>query len=312
MPVLVNVCTFSIYVLLGNELTATTAFTSLALFEVLQFPLTAFPRIVQAVLELQVSIKRLTHFFELPELEETLILENGTQADGPPAMYTKRLSLTGSTNVIDVQHASFRWSKKEADNVKEDMNTYNCFMRNFCGMDKREAEDKWWEDLRDADHSSIPLTLSDVNFHVPQGSLLCIVGRVGTGKTTLLNGLINECPTVSGKVTVAGKLAYCSQLPWIQNMTVRDNILCGESYDEERYAAAVEACDMSDDMRSFADGDETEIGERGINMSDPPRHPLCSRLRTVMASLFLRFLLLSSTLWTFWVRCAGLGGRSRG
>ena len=59
----------------------------------------------------------------------------------------------------------------------------------------------------------------------------------------------------------------CSQLPWIQNMTVRENILCGEAYEEERYAAAVEACDMYDDMHSFADGDETEIGERGINMS---------------------------------------------
>ena len=103
--------------------------------------------------------------------------------------------------------------------------------------------------------------LSDVNFCVPEGALLCIVGRVGSGKTTLLNGLINECPTVSGKVTVSGKMAYCSQLPWIQNMTVRENILCGEAYDQERYAAAVEACDMSDDMRSFADGDETEIGE---------------------------------------------------
>jgi ATP-binding cassette subfamily C (CFTR/MRP) protein 1 len=66
LPVFVNVATFTVYVLLGNELTATKAFTSLALFEVLQFPLTAFPRIVQAVLELQVSIKRLTHFFELP------------------------------------------------------------------------------------------------------------------------------------------------------------------------------------------------------------------------------------------------------
>ena len=50
-------------------------------------------------------------------------------------------------------------------------------------------------------------------------------------------------------------------------MTVRENILCGEAYEEERYAAAVEACDMYDDMHSFADGDETEIGERGINMS---------------------------------------------
>ncbi len=97
LPVFVNVATFTVYVLLGNELTATKAFTSLALFEVLQFPLTAFPRIVQAVLELQVSIKRLTHFFELPELEETLILENGTQTDsGPPTMYTKRLSPSGS------------------------------------------------------------------------------------------------------------------------------------------------------------------------------------------------------------------------
>ena len=88
-----------------------------------------------------------------------------------------------------------------------------------------------------------------------------VFGANGSGKTTLLNGLINECPTVSGKVTVSGKMAYCSQLPWIQNMTVRENILCGEAYDQERYAAAVEACDMSDDMRSFADGDETEIGE---------------------------------------------------
>lgn len=137
----------------------------------------------------------------------------------------------------------------------------------LCRQNKREAEDKWWEDLRGANDTSIPLALGNVNLSVPEGKLLCIVGRVGTGKTTLLNGLINECPTVSGKVTVSGKLAYCSQLPWIQNMTVRDNILGGESYDEERYTAAVDACDMRDDMQSFADGDETEIGERGINMS---------------------------------------------
>jgi len=269
MPVLVNVTTFAAYVILGNELTATKAFTSLALFEVLQFPLTAFPRIVQAVLELQVSVNRLTNFFQLPELEEVLILENGTQdADGPrDANYTKRLSTNGVKNVIDVQRADFRWTKKEEANNKEDEKIYNCFMKYFCGMNKREAEDKWWEDLRGVDHSSIPLALGNVNFSLPEGKLLCIVGRVGTGKTTLLNGLINECPTVAGKVTVSGKLAYCSQLPWIQNMTVRDNILCGESYDEDRYAAAVEACDMSDDMRSFADGDETEIGQRGINMS---------------------------------------------
>eukprot|EP01047_Picozoa_sp_COSAG01_P033242 COSAG01_NODE_2438_length_7692_cov_5.703016_3_plen_176_part_00 len=68
-PILVNIGTFTVYVLLGNELSATKAFTALALFEVLQFPITAFPRIVQACLELQVSINRLSRFFELPELQ---------------------------------------------------------------------------------------------------------------------------------------------------------------------------------------------------------------------------------------------------
>lgn len=263
LPVVVNVATFTVYVLLGNQLNATTAFTSLALFEVLQFPLTAFPRIIQAVLELQVSMRRLTHFFELPEMEETLVLENGVQVN-PECRYTKRLSAAGVTNVIDVQNAGFLWTKKEADNIKDDAKQFNCVLRHFCGMKKREAEDKWWEDLRNIDYSKHQLTLSGVSLAVPKGCLLCIVGRVGTGKTTLLNGLINECPTVSGKVAISGKVAYCSQLPWIQNMNVRDNILCGEPYDEERYASAIEACDMSDDLRSFADGDETEIGERGI------------------------------------------------
>ena len=267
MPVLVNVATFAVFVLLGHELTATKAFTSLALFEVLQFPLTAFPRIVQAVLELQVSVKRLTHFFELPELEETLVLENGTQADGPAQRYTKRLSTMGVKNVIETRNADFRWSRKQEGNMKDEAKQHNWCLRNFCGMNKRESEDKWWEDLRGSSGSDNPLSLSNVTLAVPEGSLLCIVGRVGTGKTTLLNGLINECPCVAGKVTVSGSLAYCSQLPWIQNMTVRQNILCGEAYEEERYAAAVEACDMYDDMHSFADGDETEIGERGINMS---------------------------------------------
>ena len=199
------------------------------------------------------------------------------QPDREPTNYTRKLSTAlGAANAIDVCGADFRWSRAAGENNKGAGAQPNCFLRFFCGVQRKEDEDRWWEDIDRGGESqnsnacrsgAIPPSLANVDMAIPQGSLVCIMGRVGMGKSTLLNGLINEAPCVRGKVTVAGSIAYCSQLPWIQNMTVRDNILCGQGFDAVKYERAVSVCDMKDDMRAFADGDQTEIGERGINLS---------------------------------------------
>ncbi|KAF9448313.1 ABC protein [Macrolepiota fuliginosa MF-IS2] len=112
-----------------------------------------------------------------------------------------------------------------------------------------------------------PFQVQDITMQVKRGSLTAVVGRVGSGKSSLLQGLIGEVRMLSGKVTFGGELAYCPQVAWIQNATLRENILFGRPYDEERYWKVIDDSCLLPDLRLLADGDLTEIGEKGINLS---------------------------------------------
>ncbi|KAI8910190.1 P-loop containing nucleoside triphosphate hydrolase protein [Gorgonomyces haynaldii] len=109
--------------------------------------------------------------------------------------------------------------------------------------------------------------LTNINISIPKGKLVAIVGAVGSGKSTLLNSLIGETKKLSGKVSFSGKVGYAAQQAWIQNATVKDNILFGLPYERTRYLRAIRACCLEKDLEVLADGDMTQIGERGINLS---------------------------------------------
>ncbi|KXN81322.1 Multidrug resistance-associated protein 1 [Leucoagaricus sp. SymC.cos] len=123
-----------------------------------------------------------------------------------------------------------------------------------------------WEETQ-GEGSAKPFQVQDITMQVKRGSLMAIVGRVGSGKSSLLQGLIGEMRKVSGKVTFGGELAYCPQVAWIQNATLRENILFGRPFDEERYWKVIDDACLLPDLRLLADGDLTEIGEKGINLS---------------------------------------------
>ncbi|ODM88268.1 Multidrug resistance-associated protein 1 [Orchesella cincta] len=110
-------------------------------------------------------------------------------------------------------------------------------------------------------------TLKDINFQVKDGELCGIVGPVGAGKSSLLSVLLNELIKTSGRVNTRGTLAYVAQQAWIQNATVRDNILFGKPYDPVKYMKVIEACALKPDLEILPAGDKTEIGEKGINLS---------------------------------------------
>lgn len=109
--------------------------------------------------------------------------------------------------------------------------------------------------------------LSNVTLSAANGELVCITGRVGSGKTAILKSLCGELHVLSGSVEVSGRLAYCSQQPWLQNTTVRANIIFGREFDPLWYSQVLQACDLSKDIESFPSKDQTEIGERGIMIS---------------------------------------------
>ncbi|KAK9475108.1 P-loop containing nucleoside triphosphate hydrolase protein [Dipodascopsis tothii] len=109
--------------------------------------------------------------------------------------------------------------------------------------------------------------LAGVSFDARVRDFVCIVGRVGSGKSALLQALLGDIVKVRGDVFVRGHVAYCAQNPWIMNGTVKDNILFGKRFDAEFYQQTVAACALVDDFAVLPDGDETVVGEKGITLS---------------------------------------------
>ncbi|RDB26210.1 Multidrug resistance-associated protein 1 [Hypsizygus marmoreus] len=112
-----------------------------------------------------------------------------------------------------------------------------------------------------------PFKIRDLSMMVPRGSLVAIVGRVGSGKSSLLQGLIGEMRLTGGRFAFGGRVAYCPQSAWIQNATLRDNVLFGQPFEEDRYWRVIEDSCLLPDLQVLSDGDMTEIGEKGINLS---------------------------------------------
>eukprot|EP00058_Branchiostoma_floridae_P021695 XP_002607185.1 hypothetical protein BRAFLDRAFT_118636 [Branchiostoma floridae] len=109
--------------------------------------------------------------------------------------------------------------------------------------------------------------LKDISFAVPDGSLVAVVGQVGAGKSSLLSALLGEMEKQHGYVAVRGSTAFVPQQAWIQNATLRDNILFGKRLNNCQYKEVLEACALGPDLEMLPGGDMTEIGEKGINLS---------------------------------------------
>jgi ABC-type transport system involved in cytochrome bd biosynthesis fused ATPase/permease subunit len=119
----------------------------------------------------------------------------------------------------------------------------------------------------------------------PKHSLSLICGRLGSGKSLLLNGLLGEADLVAGQMdcprsqpnamasatsegwTVDNLVAYVPQQAWLQNASIRDNIVFSSPFDQQRYDKVLEACSLLPDLAIMEDGDQTEIGEKGLNLS---------------------------------------------
>ncbi|KAL4792353.1 P-loop containing nucleoside triphosphate hydrolase protein [Aspergillus venezuelensis] len=110
-------------------------------------------------------------------------------------------------------------------------------------------------------------SLENIDLSCRKGELNCIVGRVGSGKSSLLQALLGDLWKKDGEVVVRGRIAYVAQAAWVMNASVRENIVFGHRWDPQFYDLTVEACALLDDFKNLPDGDQTEVGERGISLS---------------------------------------------
>ncbi|CAJ1069814.1 multidrug resistance-associated protein 1-like [Xyrichtys novacula] len=112
-----------------------------------------------------------------------------------------------------------------------------------------------------------PPCLRRINVNVKTGLLVAVVGHVGSGKSSLLSAVLGEMEKRSGIVSVQGSVAYVPQQAWIQNTSLRENILFGGERKESWYYQVLEACALLPDLDLLSAGDNTEIGEKGLNLS---------------------------------------------
>ncbi|GMH62121.1 hypothetical protein TL16_g03408 [Triparma laevis f. inornata] len=200
VPLLVAVSTFTAYVASGKTLDVATALTSLALFEILRFPLFMLPNVINNLVEAKVSWENLLLKSQLSDAEHQIQTLKGNPSNPDPKL------------------------------------------------------------------SSL-LSLRRIHLHAPPGSLIAVVGPVGSGKSTLLNGILGECRSLTGSVSLPSHVSYVSQKSFIMNDTLRNNITFSKPYDPERYQDAIYKCALTHDLTVLPSGDQTEIGEKGINLS---------------------------------------------
>ncbi|KAJ3109242.1 hypothetical protein HDU96_007273 [Phlyctochytrium bullatum] len=134
--------------------------------------------------------------------------------------------------------------------------------------------------------------LKNINLTLNRGELVAVVCTVGCGKSSLLNAIVGEMKRTNGSVSFSGTMGYVPQTAWIQvifksfsiswlpeanrlvlnqNATLEQNITFGLHYDPVRYRKVIEACALESDLKVLPDGDQTSIGERGINLSGGQR-----------------------------------------
>jgi ABC-type multidrug transport system fused ATPase/permease subunit len=233
-PILLAAVSLAVYATTHGNLIPSVAFVSLSVFKALELTLSIIPELTTDGLDAWVSINRIDKYLRGAEIS----------------------NITKEADEISFDNATIAWPS-DADAANSD-----------------EATDRF--------------ILRNINATFPTGELSVISGKTGSGKSLMLAAILGEVDLLSGTISrprvppleerhdgkankdnwiISGAIAYVAQIPWIENATVKDNILFGLPYDGHRYKKTIEVCALTKDIEMLSDGEETEIGANGINLS---------------------------------------------
>lgn len=286
-PVIQPILVFLTYVRIQDApINPSTAFTTVALFNIMRFPFAFLPMGFLQFIQAKISVNRLRGYFDLPELQDNV------SSDLPPN--AEEGSPESQEGSITMRNASFGW-------VNPDVETGP-----LTGEKKKKKKggkkEKEKIDTESEEKESINTTiLDDLTCTIKSGELVAIVGEVGCGKSSFLSAVLGEMETINGSKVYMPRTnensdftSFCNQTPWVVNDTLKGNIIFGRSFDEKRYKEILKVCALVDDLAVLPAGDMTEIGERGINLSGGQKARVC--LARAMYSKNTKVLLLDDPL----------------
>ncbi|XP_073340805.1 ATP-binding cassette sub-family C member 5 [Pagrus major] len=281
--VIASVATFSTHLLLGYDLTAAQAFTVVTVFNAMTFALKVTPFSVKSLSEASVAMERFKSLFLLPEVDSVRALPGDPQVaveicgaslaweGGGQSAQPSPCVRTAGRHRRHRDKCSDRAVLREEEEEQEEEVT-GSLLRGGGGLASgQEEEGGEWEACPPLPPQRLQSTLHCINMSVQQGKLVGVCGSVGSGKTSLISAILGQMTLLQGSVAVRGRLAYVAQQAWILNATLRENILFGQEYQEDRYQSVLSACCLRPDLVRLPNADLTEIGERGANLSGGQR-----------------------------------------
>jgi ABC-type multidrug transport system fused ATPase/permease subunit len=249
--------TFTVYTLVaGNSLTAATAFTGLTLLQQVADLLQMMPYDLTQILQARIALNRIKSFLDEEELERFKIGNEGgaTEFTYESDSDSSAESLEKIDPFIGFRKATFSFYSKTGNDGGSNNNSP-------IAIAASEAGD-----------GTFSLRSLDIHFKIGQVNVIC--GPTGSGKSALCMALLGEMRRMSGTSFLNGPqqpivrgVAFAAQTSWLLNATIKNNILMGAKFDAERYSAVLEACALVRDLQTLEGGDETEIGEKGVNVS---------------------------------------------
>jgi len=273
MPILSTIVVFFAYTkIFHHTMSASVIFTTLALMNIMRTASNYFPQEVICFLRTVVALRRISSFLDEGEIKRdttvTKITTGKSKAiagDAPP--------------VIGFVNASYIWPNKENNKVAAKTAKKESLFKKITAKFSRTPK-VVVEPTEEADALQERFQLKNISADFPVGQFSVIVGPTGSGKSALLLALLGELELLEGAMflprldygdyRVSGRgsgIAYAAQTAWLQNSTIRDNILFGKALNQDRYEAVLEGCALNPDLETFEAGDETEIGEQGITLS---------------------------------------------
>jgi ATP-binding cassette subfamily C (CFTR/MRP) protein 1 len=232
---------FITYSLAGNELDTATIFASLQLFNMMEVPMSVLPTVFSFLSDGHVAVGRIAKILKADEQSHEIAVhteqELAIDADGDFEFET------ADTKIDDVQGWT-HIAQRPAPLAEGDPETDRS--ESMISAEKQEPSKNF--------------ALRDIVLRIPRGAFVCIVGRIGSGKSALLQGLLGEMKQTRGNITFGADISLATQIPWIQSASVKENIIFGQRYDEGRLEQVVRACALEPDLRIFSDGLSTEIG----------------------------------------------------
>lgn len=253
---------FAIYVIVatinGQTLDVTSAYTALSLIALLVAPIRAFVFSTPPLIAAISCFDRIETFLSSPTKKDHRMLLSGTKfrqlpdSEGPVKSAAKPSPTTGDLTISSDIELNEITPVKDTNTLPAAINVKNLTLA--------------WSDTEGDD-----TVINDVTFDVQLAQLTMIVGPVGSGKSSLLRGLLGETPSSKGNVYINQLHAsFVGQNPWIQNDTIRNNIIGVTAFEPEWYSKVLHACALDTDIDSLSEGDSTPVGTGGAALCKFP------------------------------------------